>query len=88
MDRYDQRVSADAHALLRKALALPDDERAGIATELIASLDEQDSDDPASARELWTQEIERRARRVAAGESGGEDWESVRQRLTDGFAGG
>ncbi len=81
-------MSVEAQQLLRDALALPDRERADIAAELIASLDENGADDPAAAQELWSEEIERRARRLAAGGREGEDWQSLRQRLTDDLTGG
>jgi hypothetical protein len=81
-------VSTDARALLQEALTLPDEERAGIAAELIASLDDPDQDDPALVRASWAEELERRARQVTAGESRGEDWTSLRARLSDDLAGG
>jgi putative addiction module component (TIGR02574 family) len=68
-----------AQALLREALALPPDERADVAAELLASLDnpEMDAGDIEAA---WATEIEKRARRVLAGESAGIPWEDVRRR--------
>ena len=70
-----------AQELLRKALTLPRDERADVAAELLASLDEPTTDDPAAIQAAWAKEIERRARRVLAGESSGEPWEDVRVRV-------
>lgn len=81
-------VSADARTVLSEALALPAGERAGIAAELIASLDEPHADDPTAVHSLWVEEIERRDRRAAAGVADGEDWPSLRQRLADDLAGG
>lgn len=68
-----------AQALLREALALPIDERADVAAELLASLDGTETDD-AEVEAAWASEIERRARRVLAGDSSGIPWEDVRRR--------
>jgi putative addiction module component (TIGR02574 family) len=80
-------MTSRVQALLREALALPADERADVAAELLASLDEAPPDDPAEVEAAWAREIERRARRVMTGESTGEPWEDVRaramKRLTD-----
>ncbi len=81
-------MSAEAEALLQKALSLPEHERADIAAELLASLDVPATADPATVRNLWSQEIERRARRTLAGGASGEDWDSVRQRLADQLTNG
>ncbi len=64
-----------AQALLREALALPTEDRADVAAELLASLEEAPPEDPAEVEAAWAQEIERRARRVLSGESEGEPWE-------------
>ena len=66
--------------LLRDALTLAAAERADIAVELIASL-EGPADDPAEVEAAWAAEIDRRARRVLSGESTGEAWSDVRQRI-------
>lgn len=73
--------------LLHEALALPDDQRAAIAAELLASLDPPVSDDAAAVGLLWSEELARRAKRVIAGDPGGEDWASLRQRLAAELAG-
>ena len=70
-----------AQQLLREALTLPADERADVAAELLASLDEPSTMDAAAVEAAWAREIERRARRVMAGESLGEPWEDVRARV-------
>jgi putative addiction module component (TIGR02574 family) len=67
-------------ALLREALTLSLDERAEIAAELLASLDDSPAD-PAAVQAAWAKEIEKRGRRVLAGESSGEPWEDVRDRV-------
>jgi len=69
-----------AEAVLRDALTLPADERADVAAELLASLDDA-GEDPAAVQTAWAKEIERRGRRVLAGESAGEPWEDVRNRV-------
>lgn len=77
---YNARMTSRAQGLLREALTLPVDERAGVAAELLASLDDAGVDDPADVEAAWAVEIERRARRVMAGESQGIAWEDVRAR--------
>jgi len=66
-----------ARTLLREALTLAPEERADVAAELLASLDEPLSEDPAAVQVAWAKEIERRARRVLADESQGQAWETV-----------
>jgi putative addiction module component (TIGR02574 family) len=70
-----------AQELLREALRLPPEERADVAAELLASLEEPIEDDPAAVQAAWAQEIERRARRAMAGDSADEPWEDVRDRV-------
>jgi putative addiction module component (TIGR02574 family) len=67
--------------VLREALTLPVEERAGVAAELLASLDEPATTDAAAVEAAWAREIEGRARRVIAGESACEPWEDVRARV-------
>lgn len=80
-------MTSRAQALLREALTLSADERADVAAELLASLDDAPPDSQADVEAAWAREIERRAHRVMSGESAGERWEDVRarvrQRLTD-----
>jgi hypothetical protein len=85
--RYIDVVTAAAEALLREALALPEDDRADLAARLLASLDGLPEDDPETVRGLWAQELASRARRVLSGEAAGEDWASVRRRLADELTG-
>lgn len=68
-------------AVLQEALRLPRPERADIPAELLASLDDELTDDPQELEKAWATEIERRARRVLAGESTGTPWEDVEQRV-------
>ncbi|HUE53235.1 MAG TPA: addiction module protein [Terriglobales bacterium] len=70
-------MTQEAHELLQKALALPDEERAELAGNLIASLDatvEQDVD------AAWQQEVVRRSRDVQSGEVDTVPWEEVQQK--------
>ena len=62
-------TSSVAQELLRDALMLPVDQRAAVATELLASRDDPHAEDEAVVRTAWAREIEARARRVMAGES-------------------
>jgi putative addiction module component (TIGR02574 family) len=76
-----------ARAILREALALPSDDRAHLAAELVASLEEVPIEDAASMQAEWALEIERRARRVLSGVSNGESWDTVRERTARKLAG-
>lgn len=69
-----------AQEVLREALELPVNERADVAAELLASLDAAEGENPAEVEGAWAAEIEKRARRVLAGESEGIPWEDVRRR--------
>jgi putative addiction module component (TIGR02574 family) len=73
-------MTSRAQDLLREALTLPIDERADVAAELLASLDDAAAEDPAEVAAAWAAEIERRARRVTSGESQGIPWEDVKAR--------
>lgn len=73
-------AAARAQELLREALSLPIDQRADVAAELLASLDDADNEDEGEVEAAWAAEIERRARRVIAGETAGMAWEDVRRR--------
>jgi len=75
-------MTSRAQELLRDALALPADERADVAAELLASLDRPTPTEATAVEAMWAREIERRARRVImAGESAGEPWDDVRKRV-------
>ena len=73
-------MSSRAQELLREALTLPVADRADVAAELLASLDDAEADNPAVVDAAWAAEIERRARRVLADESAGLAWDDVRRR--------
>jgi putative addiction module component (TIGR02574 family) len=73
-------MTSRAQDILRDALALPLDERADVAAELLASLDDAAAERPADVEAAWAAEIERRARGALADESGGVAWDDVRRR--------
>jgi putative addiction module component (TIGR02574 family) len=73
-------MTSRAQELLREALTLPVEERADVAAELLASLDDAETENPAEVEAAWAAEIEKRARRVMSGESAGVPWEDVRRR--------
>ena len=64
--------------LLAEVLKLPLPDRAELAAEVLASIDGEEDADADSA---WLAEIERRGRRVLAGQSEGVPWEQVRARI-------
>ncbi len=55
-------------------------DRAGLATEIIASLD---GDADADVEAAWAVEVETRAKRALADPAGGTDWDIVRARVED-----
>ncbi|MBW3565149.1 MAG: addiction module protein [Acidobacteria bacterium] len=70
---------ADAAKLLEEAMNLPLDERARLAEDLLASLDEKEDDVEAA----WAAEIQRRAQEVRDGAAPGEEWRAVLRRIQD-----
>jgi putative addiction module component (TIGR02574 family) len=74
------------NAVLEEALKLSSKERADVAVELLASLDDQEWEDPEEVERAWGAEIERRARRVLSGGSAGSPWEDVKQRIENRLA--
>lgn len=73
-------MSIDSEGVLREALTLPARERAEVAAELLASLDEPAPEDADVVQAAWAEELERRARRALSGDDHGEPWEAVRDR--------
>ena len=71
-------MSEDARKLLADALKLPVPDRASMAAELLASLDQESEKDLQVA---WVKKIEERARRAIADPEGGVDWETVRDEI-------
>jgi putative addiction module component (TIGR02574 family) len=66
--------------LLQAALALSLDERAKLARELIASLDDPPD---ADAQEAWALEIARRTREIQDGSVDGVSWTEAEKRVTE-----
>jgi putative addiction module component (TIGR02574 family) len=71
-------MSTRADTILDTALSLPADERAWLASELIASLDETEDSDVEAA---WAAEIERRIAEVESGEAETISWDEARTRI-------
>ena len=77
-------MTHEATELLKKALALPPEERADLASTLIDSLDATVDDDVEAA---WQEEIQRRMHDVRSGKVKTTPWEEVRdkaQKLVNG----
>jgi putative addiction module component (TIGR02574 family) len=71
-------MSTRADTILGTALALPPDERAWLAAELIASLEEAED---AGVEAAWAEEIEKRIAEVESGEAETSTWEEARERV-------
>ena len=67
-----------AKVVLADALCLGPDERAGLAVEVLASLDGPADQDAESA---WEQEISRRGQAIEAGTVELESWDDVKRRI-------
>jgi putative addiction module component (TIGR02574 family) len=67
----------EAQELLKKALALPDKERADLAGSLIESLDDTVDE---NAEAAWQEEIVRRLENVQSGRVKTTPWDDVRQK--------
>jgi putative addiction module component (TIGR02574 family) len=74
---YNLAVTHEARELLQKALALPENERAELAGNLISSLDTTVDQDVDAA---WQQEVVRRLHEVQSGKVETISWEEVQQR--------
>ncbi len=70
-------MTHEAHQLLQKALALPEDERAELAGNLISSL-ERTVDQDVDA--VWQQEVSRRLDEVKSGKVKTVPWEEVQKK--------
>ena len=68
--------------LRTQALELSREDRARLARDLLASLDEP-HDDPAEVEAAWLAEVERRMREIDAGSAKLVDWETVRAELAE-----
>ena len=78
-------MNARSVALLREELlALPVDERAGPAVELLASLDDEHSlDDPVDGALGWSNELLRRSEPISSGAVVTVGWDQVLERVAD-----
>ncbi|MEX1163424.1 MAG: addiction module protein [Nitriliruptor sp.] len=83
---YAGLMTQHAQELLTAALDLSVEDRADLAAQLLASLETPGDDDAATAERLWAEEIDRRTRDFLAGETPGEDWSIVRDRIAREFA--
>ena len=70
-------MTKDATKLLKDALQLEPDDRAQIAEELLASLDERQEE----IEQAWAAEIARRAADARQNPEAGEDWRAVLARV-------
>jgi len=75
-------MALDVKSVLEEALALPDAERALVAAELLASIDDPAEVYSAEAADEFARDLERRVERAASGEAVGIDYETA-QRLLD-----
>ena len=78
VEGYTEIMKTDPSHLLSQALKLPDDERAALAAELIASLD---GDPDEGVEEAWAAEIKRRVDQIERGAVELIPWEQVRAEL-------
>ncbi len=75
-------MSAKSAALRTEVLALPIEERAVLAVELLASLDDDIAeDDPAEVDSAWGEEMARRSAQIAAGEVKSLSWSEVLEQV-------
>jgi putative addiction module component (TIGR02574 family) len=74
-------MTQGATELLKRALALSEDERAELAGSLLESQD-GGPDDPAAVEAAWNEEIARRIKDLDSGKAQTVPWEEVRQRIS------
>jgi predicted nucleic acid-binding protein len=79
-------MAVDSDAVLREALTLSSRERAEVAAELLASLDEPEVGDAEAVRVAWAEELEHRARRALSGDDPGEPWRALQDRMRNKLA--
>ena len=75
-------MAKTADDLREEVLALPAQERARIASELLASLDSETVDET-EIDDLWSAETQRRAAMLDAGDARTLAWEVIAQRFAD-----
>lgn len=76
MQQYHVNVAKTAQSLLEEALSLPAQDRAMVASSLLASLD-GDVVDEAEVDRLWSVETARRAQQLDSGDAELVTWEHV-----------
>lgn len=74
-------MTQKSQVVLAEALKLPSNERAEVAEQLIASLDEAPD---ADVEEAWQEEVQRRIGQIERGEVNTIPWEEVQRRLRHG----
>lgn len=75
-------MSAKSAALRIEVLSLPAEDRAVLAAELLASLDDNaGDDDPAEVERTWGEEMARRSRQIASGEVKTVTWAEVLEQV-------
>jgi putative addiction module component (TIGR02574 family) len=74
-------MTHDATELLKRALALPSEERAELAGSLLESLDGAD-DDPAGVEAAWSEEIARRIEELDSGKVKTVSLDTFRRKLS------
>ena len=75
-------MAKTADDLRDQALALSTQDRARLASELLASLD-SDIVDAGEIDRLWSTETQRRAAMLESGDAGTVSWDEVQQRFTE-----
>ncbi len=74
-------MTQDATELLKRALALSEDERAELAGSLLESLDSP-PEDPEAVEAAWNEEIARRIEDLDSGKAKTVPWEDVRDQIS------
>jgi putative addiction module component (TIGR02574 family) len=74
-------MTEKSQVVLEEALKLPPNERAEVAEQLIASLDEVPDTD---VEQAWQEEIQKRLQQIERGEMKTIPWEEVQRRLGHG----
>ena len=75
--RYNKDISPEVSELLKRALALPVDERAALANTLLDSLETTNE----SVQEAWDKEVARRIEDLNAGKAVTVPWEQLHREL-------
>jgi len=76
-------MSPEADELLKKAMALPPEERGALAAHLIESLDEGEAD--LDVEEAWQHEVARRMEEIESGKVKPVPWLEVKRRAREMF---